>query len=184
MELWWNTLNLPLQIFYGVGIIAAILLVIEAIMTLLGMDHHNVGDVSFENPGLGMLSLRSITGFFFGFGWSGVVALKSGLMLPQAIAVACGVGFIFLVGIYLLMRAMFSLRASGTLDYQNAVGQIATVYVTIPPARSGSGQVEVLIQGRLQVIASMTMHPSSLSPQSKVRVTGLIDRGTLEVEPL
>jgi hypothetical protein len=184
MEFWWNGLNLPLQILYGVGIISTLMLVIETILTLFGLDHHHVGDVSFDNPGLGMLSLRSITGFFFGFGWSGVIAIKSGLSLLPAIGVACVVGFVFLVSIYGLMRAMFSLRASGTLDYKNAVGQVATVYVTIPAGRSGSGQVEVLIQGRLQMISSMTGHSSSLSPQSKVRVTGLIDRSTLEVEPL
>jgi hypothetical protein len=184
MEAWWNNLNLPLQILYGVGVVSAIMLVIETIMTLFGMDHHHAGDLSFENPGLGMLSLRSITGFFFGFGWSGVIAIKSGLALLPAIGVACVVGFIFLVSVYGLMRAMFSLRADGTLDYNNAIGQVATVYVTIPGNRDGSGQVEVMIRGRLQVISAMTAKLSPLTPQSKVRVTGLIDRSTLEVEPL
>ncbi len=91
----------------------------------------------------------------------------------------------FLVGIYLLMRTMFSLRVQrDTLDYKNAVGSVATVYVTVPPNRGGGGQVEILIQGRLQMISCMTSHSTALAPQSKVRVTGMIDRGTLEVEPL
>jgi len=181
MELWWNGLILPLQIFYGIGIISAILLVIEAIMTLVGFDHHNLAEATDQ---FGVLSVRSITGFFFGFGWSGAIAIRSGLPLTGATAVACVVGFIFLVGIYGLMRAMFSLRSSGTLDYKNAVGQVGTVYVTIPGRQSGSGQVEVLIQGRLQMISAMTKHFHDLSPQSKVQITGLVDRGTLEVEPL
>lgn len=185
MELWWNNLILPLQIFYGIGVVAAILLVIESILTVFGLNHHNVADSAFDHPDqLGMLSVRTITGFFFGFGWSGALAIRSGLQLIPATAIACAVGAAFLVGIYLIMRALFSLRATGTLDYKNAVGQVATVYVTVPPDRGGGGQVEVLIQGRLQMISCMTSHSSALPPQSKVRVTGMIDRGTLEVEPL
>ncbi|HEY5770112.1 MAG TPA: hypothetical protein VIS71_09735 [Terrimicrobium sp.] len=102
----------------------------------------------------------------------------------MAILVACAVGMVFLLGIYLLMRALFSLRSSGTLDYKNAVGKIATVYVTVPPNYKGGGQVEVLIQGRLQTISCRTAHTVPLPPQSKVKVVALIDQGTLEVQPL
>lgn len=185
MESWWSGLTLPLQIFYVIGVISGVLLVVEAIMTLVGFDHHNVGDASFEGVDqLGVLSVRSITGFFFGFGWSGVIALKSGMSLVGSTVVACVVGFFFLIGIYGLMRVMFSLRSSGTLDYNNAIGQVGTVYVTVPGRHGGGGQVEILIQGRLQVISCMTKNFNDLAPQSKVRVTGLVDRSTLEVEPL
>jgi hypothetical protein len=185
MELWWHSLNLPLQLFYGTGLVAAFALGIEVIFTLLGINHHDLPETTLDHPDqIGMLSIRTITGFFFGFGWAGVIAIKSGLGLPASILVACVVGAAFLFGIYLLMRALFSLHASGTLNYQNAVGQIATVYVTVPPNRGGGGQVEVLIQGRLQTISCVTSHSSALAPQTKVKVTGLVGQGTLEVEPL
>lgn len=185
METWWQSLNVPLQIFYATGIVAAIALGIEVLLTLFGFSHHDLPDVSVDHPDqIGMLSVRTITGFFFGFGWAGVIAVKSGLNLAVAILIACAAGVAFLLGVYLLMRALFSLHASGTLDYNNAVGQVATVYVTVPPNRGGGGQIEVLIQGRLQTIACMTSNPDPLPPQSKVRVTGLIDSGTLEVQPL
>ncbi len=185
MDTWWNSLIFPLQIFYGTGLVAGIALAIEVILTLFGLNHHNLPDASADHPDqLGMLSVRTITGFFFGFGWSGVIALKSGLGLVVAILVACAVGTSFLFCIYLLMRALFSLRSSGTLDYKNAVGKIATVYVTVPPNRTGGGQVEVLIQGRLQTISCMTAHTAPLAPRTKVKVVALIDQGTLEVQPL
>ena len=40
--------------------------------------------------GLTFLSLRSVTGFFGGFGWTGVLALQTGLSL--SVAVRLGVG--------------------------------------------------------------------------------------------
>jgi len=184
MDHWWNSLNLPLQIFYGTGLIAGLFMVIEVVLTFFGLHHHSFDSATDHPDQMGMLSLRTITGFFFGFGWTGVVAMKAGSGLPIAIVCALAVGFSFLFGIFLLMRALFSLRSSGTLDYKNAVGQIATVYVTVPPTRGGGGQVEVMIQGRLQTISCMTSHGVSLPPNSKVKVTGLIGQGTLEVEPL
>lgn len=185
MEAWWTSLNLPLQIFYGTGIVAAIALALEMLMTLSGLAQHDIPDVGTDHPDqIGMLSVRTITGFFFGFGWTGVIASQSGLGLPLAILAAFAVGTAFLLGIYLLMRALFSLHASGTLDYNNAIGQTGTVYVTVPPHRGGGGQVEVLVQGRLQTVACMTSHAESLAPQSKVKVVALIDAGTLEVQPL
>jgi hypothetical protein len=184
MEMWWNNLILPLQIFYGLGILAAIVLGIDVLLTVFGVHHHALADGLDHPDGLGLVSVRTLTGFFFGFGWTGAICIKSGLGMLPTILIACAVGGAFLLGIYLLMRALFSMRASGTLDYANAIGTNATVYVTVPPGRGGSGQVEVMIQGRLQTIACMTSHPEPLAPQTKVRVTGQIDQGTLEVQPL
>ncbi|MEO8206265.1 MAG: hypothetical protein ABI615_08790 [Chthoniobacterales bacterium] len=185
MNTWWISLIFSLQIFYAIGVIAGIVLAIEVCLTLFGLDHHNSMVDGVEHAdNLGFLSVRTITGFFFGFGWAGVIAIKAGWGLPLSILAACVVGVAFLLGIYSLMRALFSLRASGTLDYKNAIGQVGTVYVTVPANFHGGGQVEVLIQGRLQTISCMTKNAASIAPQTKVRVTGTVDQGTLEVELL
>lgn len=173
-----------MQLFYVIGIVAAFVLFIEVFLTFLGLDHHNALD-SIDHPdGFGLLSVRTITGFFFGFGWSGVIAMRSGLSLPVSILIALAVGAAFLLALFALIRGLFSLRASGTLDYKNAIGQTGTIYITTPASFSGPGQVEVLIQGRLQVISCMTRHTAPLPPQAKVKITALVDQGTLEVEPL
>ncbi len=185
MSEWWNSLATAAQVFYAIGIVSGILLAIQVLLTIFGFDHHDLPDGTVDHPdGLGVLSMRSVTGFFFAFGWSGVICLQSGLGLFASLAVAFVVGAAFLLGIYLLMRGLFSLRSSGTLDYKNAVGQIATVYVTIPPDLSGSGQVEVMVQGRLATVAAMTKHGAPLHQGEKTRVTGVIDQGTVEVVPV
>ncbi|CAN5765783.1 hypothetical protein BH09VER1_BH09VER1_51160 [soil metagenome] len=185
MNTWWAALNLPLQLFYAIGVVAGLVLLVEVILTSFGMDHHNIVDTNFDHPdGFGLLSVRTVTGFFFGFGWSGVIAIKSGASLPWAIVIAVGVGLVFFLCIMGLLRALYSLRASGTLDYKNAIGQTGTIYVTTPANFAGPGQIEVLIQGRLQMISCMTRNTSPLPPQTKVKVTALVDQGTLEVEPL
>ncbi len=182
IEKWWNALNLPLQVFYVIGVLAALVLLLQTMLAMLGGDAD--ADAGHHGGDAGPFSVRTLSAFFFGFGWSGVVALNSGLGVPAAVAVAFVVGTGFLVVLYLLIRLLVSARHSGTLDYRNAVGQTATVYVTVPGARSGEGQVEVLVQGRLQVVHAMTPHDRALPPKSRVRVTGLVDGTTLEVEAL
>lgn len=185
MNAWWQSLTLAAQVFYAIGILSGIFLVLQIMLTIFGFDHHDVTDAVANHPdGLGILSLRTITGFFFGFGWSGVICIQSGLGLFASLVVALATGAFFLVGLYLLMRGLFALRASGTLDYRNAVGQTATVYVSIPGRLSGSGQVEVVVQGRLATVTAMTPHKSPLPPGVKTRVTRVIDQTTLEVIPL
>ena len=184
MNAWWYALNLPMQMFYIIGIVAALVLAVEVILTLFGIDHHNAVDGLDHPDGLGLISVRTVTGFFFGFGWSGAIAMRSGLGLPVSILVALAVGALFLLALFGLIRGLFSLRASGTLDYKNAIGQTGTIYITTPPSFAGPGQVEVLIQGRLQVISCMTRHSSALPPQAKVKITALVDQGTPEVGPL
>ncbi|HUF63811.1 MAG TPA: hypothetical protein VMN36_17165 [Verrucomicrobiales bacterium] len=182
IEKWWNALNLPLQVFYVIGVLAAFALLAQTLLAMFLGDLD--ADAGHGGGDAGPFSIRTLSAFFFGFGWSGVVALNAGLGVPGAVAVAFVVGTGFLVVLYLLVRLLVSARHSGTLDYRNAVGQTATVYVAVPGARGGEGQVEVLVQGRLQMVHAMTAHDQSLPPRSRVRVTGLVDGTTLEVEAL
>ncbi len=88
------------------------------------------------------------------------------------------------VAIFLMMRAMLRLQSSGTLDYNNAVGEVATVYVTVPAFQKAGGQIEVLIQGRLTVAEALHKGGTPLSPGTKVRVVETLGRSTFVVEPL
>lgn len=186
MELWWQGLNLELQIFYGIGILALLALVLQFILLFFGGldDATDLGDVGDHGSGLGIFSFRSITAFFLGFGWTGVIVLKDGHSLALAITFGLLVGSILMVSMYLLMRSMMRLQSSSTLDYQNAVGEIATVYVTVPAEGKSGGQVEVMIQGRLSVAEALHKGANAIAPGTKVKVVEKLGRSTLVVEPL
>jgi len=186
MESWWTELLLEKQIFYGIGILALVVLAIQMILLLfVGMDDGSgVGDVTEHGSGLSILSVRSVTAFFMGFGWAGVIALNSGLGLGLAIIIGLVVGGALMLGIFLLMTSFMKLQSSGSLIYANAVGAIATVYVTIPPAQAPGGQIEVLIQGRLSMADALQRGPTTLAPGTKVRVAETIGASTFLVTPL
>jgi hypothetical protein len=183
---WWSTLGRALQIFYGIAITTSVLMLFQLVLMLIGMDSDSDFDVDdLDDHGTGgILSLRTVTAFFVGFGWSGVAAIDAGWSLLPTIVVATAVGSAFMGGVFLLMRTLYSMRYTGTLDYHNAIGNVGNVYLRIPAAMAGPGQVEVLVQGRLRVVQAFTRAGRQLGNNERVRVTDLMDETTLLVEPL
>jgi hypothetical protein len=183
---WWENLNFELQIFYAIAIIALIALFFQVIMSVVfGMEHGaDVANVGDHDSGMGIFSVRGVTAFFTGFGWTGVVCTKQGLGLPVTLAIAFVVGSGLMIGIFLMMRAFMRLQSNGNIDYGNAVGQLGTVYVTIPPVQRSGGQVETMIQGRLVTAEALQKGSQPLQPGTKVKVVERIGSSTLIVEPL
>lgn len=186
---WWDALNFELQVFYGIAIIALAALALQMILSLfMGMDDADAGGMDggldHHDSGMSIFSIRGVTAFFTGFGWTGVICTKQGLGLPLTLFLALGVGGSLMIGIYLLMRSLMRLQSSGTLDYGNAVGQMGTVYLTIPPVKRSGGQVETMIQGRLVTAEALQKGSTPLQPGTKVKVVERIGSSTLIVEPL
>ncbi len=111
-------------------------------------------------------------------------ALQRGVGQPWVIAWASLAGCVFVAVVFYLMKSLYGLRHSGTLDYRNAVGQVGTVYLPVPATQAGSGQIEVMIQGRLVVAQAMTRALARLENRSKVRVVDVVGPTGLLVEPL
>jgi hypothetical protein len=183
---WWSSISLESEIFYAIGIVALAVLLMQIFLTLIGIDAHHDADLSggVHDSGLGLLSVRTITAFFVGFGWGGVIILNHGHSLPMAVLGGFGTGFVFLLTTAFLIRNLLRLQSSGNLNYRNAIGVVGTVYSTIPGAERGGGQLELMIQGRLTMAEAYTKAAHDLKPNSKARVVDLIGESTLLVEPL
>jgi len=190
---WWQNLGqeIPahasgLKIFYTIGIVSGAILTIQMVMSLLGgeTDFEMEGLDAGEGGGTGLFSIRSVGAFFTGFGWTGVAMLQHGYGTGTATFAATLVGMVFLGMVIYLMRYIFSLREEGTLNYSNAIGQIGTVYLPIPPKRKGLGQIEVLVQGRMRTVRALSDNDKKIGNRVAVRVKELVDQQTLLVECL
>lgn len=182
---WWANLTNAQQFFYGIGIVAGIVTLIMGVMALIGLEHHDA-DIGHGDhlDGASLLSTKPITGFFLGFGWAGGIALEMGKSLVVATLVAVVCGFVLMVMIAFLIRAIYSLRSDGTRQINNAVGAIGTVYVTLPASRAGGGQINVTVGGRLETLAALNAGLRPVPSGEKVKVVGVIDTNTVIVEPL
>ena len=68
------------------------------------------------------------------------------------------------------MKKLSEIDTDGNIDVNKSIGQIATVYLTVPKNRSGIGKVNVVLQERLIELDAMTEEDEDLISNSKVEV--------------
>jgi len=201
MAEWWSSLSSAEQVFYLIAIVATAILVIQLILNLVGLAGHEMdidttgvadadipSDFAVDHPelvahpsGLGLISIRTVLAFFVGFGWAGVVMLRTQQSFAVVLLVAAGVGVVFLLVVFYLMAAIFKLSEAGNVDFALAVGQSGTVYIPIPPKGEGVGQIQVVVQGRLREIPAVTDEEAKLSTGTPISVVKLVAGGTMLV---
>lgn len=183
---WWGDLTGDLKVFYLIGIIAGLFLLIQILLLAFGADLDADVDTDFDvaDGDFGFLSIRSLTAFFFGFGWAGVAAKEAERSTTSSILIGLGVGLAMFILVALLWRQFAKLGESGSVDYHTAVGQTGSVYIPIPAKRAKPGKVEVMVQGRLKVIDAYTESAEAISSNVRVRIIDVIDPSTVLVEPV
>jgi membrane protein implicated in regulation of membrane protease activity len=188
---WWTSLDIARQVFFLIAVIGTFVVGVQLVLQLVGFagaDMHmgdlGSGDAADHSAGVGFISLRTVTAFAAGFGWTGYAALGLGAPLWLAMAIALAVGVVLMMTLVWMMRGMLRLNSSGTLNYANAIGAVGTVYVTIPANRAGFGQVEIQVQGRLCTVQAGTRATAPLAPGTPVKAVELLEKTILLVEPL
>lgn len=181
---WFDDLTGDLQVFYVIGIVAGVFLMFQLILLAFGFGFD--ADVDFDGGDggfdVGFLSLRTLTAFFFAFGWTGVIMKEADQSTPAAVGVAVAVGLAMFLGVGLLWRQFTKLQETGSVDYANAVGVTGSVYLPIAANRTHPGKVEVMVQGRLAVVDAYTRQDEDIPSKTRVRVVEVIDSSTVLVE--
>jgi membrane protein implicated in regulation of membrane protease activity len=185
---WWDELTLAKQFFYGTGIIAGLIAVILMVLSVFGMEHDDLVDAMATGGDLdhggGIFSVKPLTGFFLGFGWVGGLALDFGatFFVALALAVIAGVGIMALI--VFMFRTIVAMRSDGTAQIADTIGEVGTVYLTLPPSRGAGGQVTVNFRGRQETYAALQTGATPVPSGEKVKVLGTVDTRTLLVERL
>ena len=140
-------------------------------------DHHGDSTEAFK-----FLSIQAILAFAMGFGWVGFGAFRgAGWNWPSAAALgmAGGVGMVLLLE--RLLRTLHGLEVSGNISIDDALGAEGQVYVTVPPAGAGRGQVRVTI-GQRDRIYNAVSDAGELAPPARIRVVRVNDDHSLTVQ--
>jgi membrane protein implicated in regulation of membrane protease activity len=201
MTEWIMALNAFEKIFLACAILGGALFAVRLVMMFIGGDsdgdadaggsdvdaggdvhdgdaHHDVvdSDVAFK-----LLSFQGITAFFMMFGLVGL-AMSRGSGLHYAVsllgAIAAGSATVWLTD--RIFRSFGKLQSSGTLNLKNAVGQNATVYLTIKA--ESPGKVQVVVQGRLKTLDAVSNDKTEIKTDAKVKVVGVQANDVLVVE--
>jgi len=144
----------------------------------LDADAASISDVhahdgALDTYGLRFITLRGIVAFLTVTGWTGVCFAEFELPPWLSILLSVGLGALALIAIAYLVRALMRLQESGNADYRAALGQIGSVYIPIPAAKSGTGKITLTLSGFTEVDA-VTNEPVALKTGQVVRVVDII----------
>ena len=208
---WWSSLSLLSKIFASLAIPTTIVLILQTILTLVGLGNDNDGDgidsdgdgnvdMSLSEhemlheqghdghdhgegmDGIRLFTLRSVIAFFSLGGWFGIFLNDTGASEVVAILGAVAVGTAGAVLIALFMKLAMRLQDKGNIVLENAIGKEATVYLTIPANMERTGKIMMELQGRFMELEALTKCEEALKTGKIVKVIGVISGNVLIVE--
>lgn len=214
MTQWWESLVALEQFFYYIAIPSTLVLVIQFIMSVIGLtgdsdmdvgdadgDIDFDGDVDFDsdvdfdmdfdadavdigNMDFRFVSFRTIIAFLTVFSWTGIVLISSSMSTALAMIISVLAGLTAMFVIGYLFYITARLQSSGNIIYKNAIGQTAEVYIPLIKDNNFQGKVQVVIQDRLVEATAMSNDGQKHSTGEMVKVVGIVGLSTLVVESL
>lgn len=164
------------SIYWWVAIGSSSFLGFKILLNLFGLDFDYELDFDFDldldfDTGL---SLSTLAGFLSAGGWTGVLAYKMTALGDGLVSLAAGIaGLLGFAGSFWLLKNLKGIEESGNIQLENAIGQVAEVYLTIP--EEGVGQIRVLVQGRLKVFNAICLDKTPIPTGEKVFIFDLQD---------
>lgn len=194
-------LNFLEKIYLMCAILGGAFFVLRTVLMLAGMGDHSSdtdgggGDFDHDfdhgdsgdhvdhvdhDAGLRLLTLQGLTAFIMMFGATGFAFSRGSFLnnvMTFIIGAAVGLFAMWLVAKgFALMR---SLQCTGTMRISDAIGEEASVYLTIPA--DGIGKIQVVISGRLMVVDAVSQDKVQLKTGARVCVSEVTSGGMLSV---
>ena len=138
--------------------------------------HGTAGTVFF-----GILSFKAMVSFAGVFGLTGLSLESTDLAMGHRIAISVLAGFVAMIVVAYMMRALHSLSTSGTLVLRNAVGHQGSVYLRVPPKGKGQGKVTIELQGRSVELPAVTDGGEEIPTGHSIKVVEVLGNETVKV---
>ena len=193
---WWAELSLVMKILWSVTLTASLVFIIQSVLTFLGADADADFDVDVDTSmdgsdlsnidgGSNLYTLRNFVNFILGFGWSAILLQDSISSVALLIVVSAIIGVALVAAVMYLFKWLAGMQQSGNINLQKAAaGCEGKVYLTIPEGRSGTGKVQITINGAVREYDAMTESEEPLKTGVPIRVVDCLDANTLLVEEI
>jgi hypothetical protein len=203
MEAWWEGVTYLNKAFAISALAFSAIFLVQIFMMLLGMetgshadmdgagihdfhDVHDVHDAQADHSAAGVtftfVSVRSLMAFGMLFSWAGTLYLAGGTYTILAIVYSFFWGLAGMFAVSVLLYYLLRMQETGNLDIWNAIGETGTVYMNIPA--EGAGKVRVKVDKTLCFVNAQSKTGEPLVAGTAVKVVGVLDARTVEIEPL
>lgn len=178
MKEWFENHSVMEHVYLWLGIAATVFLIVQIILLCLSsfggdVDIDGDGDIDVDSDsGVSIFTVKSITAFFAVGCWAGLLtcALASEKLQWLSVIVAVIAGGAAMAVVIFTIRAMLKLQCNGAVQMQKLVGQHATVYVSVPPSRSGRGKITLNAQGKFMELDAVTESEERLAVDETVEI--------------
>lgn len=173
---WFKSLTVLEHIYFWLGIISTLFLIVQIIMmcfSSFGGDADGDVDTDIDvDSGISIFTVKSLTAFFAVGSWSGLLtcSLASENLQWLSVIIAIIAGAIALTLVAVALHALKKLQCNGAVQYDKLVGQRATVYVSVPPSRSGRGKITLNAQGKFMEVDAVTDETEKLTVDEVVEI--------------
>ena len=177
LQLWFTSLSGTEQFFWAIALIATGIFLVQAILTLVGMDADYDfdfidGDTMDTGGAMSLFSIRSLVNFLLGFGWGGITMIgktdSTFLIYLMAIIVGCLFAYCFLY----LRRKLKGLESNGMINLSECVGMKGNAYLRIPENRKGKGKIQISVNGSIHEFDAVT-EGSEIPTGSNIRIVAI-----------
>jgi hypothetical protein len=200
MEAWWEGLTTLNKAFAISALAFSAAFLVQLVIMLLGIDSdshadmggagvHDIHDVhgpdadhSAAGVAFSFVSIRSLMAFGTLFSWAGTLYLAGGTYAILAIVYSFLWGLVGMFAVSVLLYYLLRMQETGNVDLWKAIGETGTVYMDIPA--EGAGKVRVMVGKTLCFINAQSKSGMPLFAGTAVKVVGLLDPRTIEVQPL
>jgi len=173
-----------------IGITTSALMLIKLVMMVVGGDFGADSDLDLDldhdvdlggdhgHASLGddvqIISVFTVLVFLMMGSWAGWAAIKA-FHQDDLIAVgaALGIGAVSMYGTAWLMAKLRGLQSDGTLKDFDPVGIRGEVYMRIPPAGEGEGQVRLTVKGRTRDFRAVSDGDEAIDSFTPVEVLNM-----------
>lgn len=175
-----------MQIFWGSAIISTVIMLIQTILSLIGMSDLDL-EVGVDGglddcSGADLFTIKNIVNFFVGFGWAGVSFrsyIESDLLL---VLISLLVGVCFVIIFIIIFKQLMKLESNSAVGADACVGRTVDVYLRIPANRSGKGKIQLSLNGAAREFDAVTDEPEPIPSGAVVTVQEVVGKSLLLVK--
>ena len=174
-----------MQIFWGSAIISTVIMLIQTILSLIGMSDLDLEagvDGGLDDcSGADLFTIKNIVNFFVGFGWAGVSFrsyIESDLLL---VLISLLVGVCFVIIFIIIFKQLMKLESNSAVGADACVGRTADVYLRIPANRSGKGKIQLSLNGAAREFDAVTDESEPIPSGAVVTVKEIVGKSLLLV---
>lgn len=175
-----DNLDPLLRAFWYIALPASLIFLVQTVMTFMGADASDGVDADFDSDLSGadapfqLFSLRNMINFLLGLGWGGVsfYTTISNPALLIVVAVLIGAAFVYLF--FLIIKQVQKLAEDNTFKITQTIQKTGTVYLRIPAQKTGSGIVQVSVNGSVHELKAVT-DGGEIPSGTMIRVVEILD---------